>query len=280
MRRRRALRRRFNPYVAGTPVFDRQLFFGREAIARRALEALGSHSVQVTGERRIGKTSFLHHLQGLLAAQSGAAWRSFPVFVDLEGVAAGDLCHALMEEAVVSLAVSPRTLAELQFGRGRGTYAAADFACDVGLVVAELASRTPQPARLVLLIDEVDAVYESEAPSSNAGLGRLLETGSQELRVVLAGVGPFGPLEALELEPLAPGDAEALVREPVAGVFRYECGAVERILEASRLRPFAIQKLCLQAVDRMLDEGRTRIRVADVEASSSAAAAAASVQCN
>jgi hypothetical protein len=268
LRRRRALRRRFNPYVVGTPVFDRQLFFGREALARRAQEALGSHSLELMGERRIGKTSFLHHLQRLLAAPNGTERRTFPVFVDLEAVTARDLFHALMEEAVLALAVSPRTLAELQFSRGQGQYAAADFARDLRHVVAELTSRTQQPVRLVLLIDEVDAVREGSSPSSDACLDRLLTDVSPELRVVLTGVGPLGALESLELEPLTPGDAEALVREPVAGVFHYERRAVERILELSRLRPFEIQRLCLHAVDRMLDEGRTTIRVADVKGAS------------
>ncbi len=247
-------------------MFDRQLFFGREALARRTLEALGSHSVQLTGERRIGKTSFLHHLQRLLAAANETERRSFPVFVDLEAVTARDLFHALMEEAVLALPVSPRTLAELQFSRRQGTYTAADLAGDLRRVAEELASCARQPVRLVLLIDEVDAVRAGPAPSSDAWLGRLVSNVTPELRVVLSGVGPFGALEALQLEPLAPGDAEALVREPVAGVFHYERPAVERILEVSGLRPFAIQRLCLHAVNRMLDEGRTTVRVADVEA--------------
>jgi hypothetical protein len=71
----------------------------------------------------------------------------------------------------------------------------------------------------------------------------------------------------LELPPLAPRDAEALVREPVAGVYTYVNPAVERILDASRLRPFAIQKLCRRAVDRMLDDARSTVLLSDVELS-------------
>jgi hypothetical protein len=57
-----------------------------------------------------------------------------------------------------------------------------------------------------------------------------------------------------------------LVKRPVAGVFRYEALAVERILELSSLRPYLIQRLCLHAVNRMLDDGRTTVRLADVGA--------------
>jgi hypothetical protein len=276
MRRRRAVRRRFNPYIVGTPVFDRQLFFGREKLVVRALSLLDSHSLQLTGERRIGKTSFLHHLQGILAAENGGTERrSFPVFVDLEAVTARDLFHVLMEEAVEALAVAARTLAGLRFNRGHSEYLAADFAHDLRRVIEELSSRTRLPVRLVFLIDEIDAVREGPAANGDSWLGPLLLNGSPEFRVVLASVGRAasgpdeapsrrGALDALELEPFAPGDAEALVREPVAGVFRYEPRAVERILQVSRLRPYAIQKLCLNAVNRMLDEGRSTVRVSDV----------------
>jgi hypothetical protein len=72
-------------------------------------------------------------------------------------------------------------------------------------------------------------------------------------------------LEELALEPLTPEEAEALVKRPVAGVFRYEARALERILQLSHRRPYLIQRLCLHAVNRMLDDGRITIRPADVE---------------
>jgi hypothetical protein len=52
----------------------------------------------------------------------------------------------------------------------------------------------------------------------------------------------------------------------VAGVFRFQPQAVERILELSELRPYLVQKYCVHAVAHMLDEGRSTIRLADVEA--------------
>ena len=61
-------------------------------------------------------------------------------------------------------------------------------------------------------------------------------------------------------------EAEALVRQPVEGVFRYEAEAVERILAASGLKPYVIQKFCIHAVNRMLEDGRTTITAEDVEA--------------
>jgi hypothetical protein len=268
MRRRRASRRRFNPYIAGTPVFDRHLFFGRQQLALSTLKLLSSHSVTLTGERRIGKTSFLYHLQSVLAADKGRQRRFFPVFVDLEAVAAPGFFHAVMDETIEALALSPRTLAALRFSGEHNGYQADDLSHDLRHVVEELRQRTRDEVRLVLLIDEVDALREHPEQTRDHWLGSLLERSPQELRLVLAGVGRgmHAALDELELEPLTPEEAEALVKRPVAGVFRYEALAVERILELSSLRPYLIQRLCLHAVNRMLDDGRTTVRLADVRA--------------
>ena len=61
-------------------------------------------------------------------------------------------------------------------------------------------------------------------------------------------------------------EAEALIRQPVEGVFRFTPEAVEAILDYSALKPYVIQKFCIHAVNEMLEEGRTTITVADVEA--------------
>ena len=41
---------------------------------------------------------------------------------------------------------------------------------------------------------------------------------------------------------------------------------MEKILEASALKPYVIQKYCIHAVNRMLEQGRTTITAEDVEA--------------
>lgn len=270
LRRRRALRRRFNPYVVGTPVFDGSLLFGREQLTTRILALLASRSVRLTGERRIGKTSFLHHLRNALVSREVRGF--FPVFVDLEGVTAQRLSRVLMEETVETLALQPRRLGLRVDGRHDG-YEARDLVHDVKRVVRDLRERTGAEARLVFLVDEVDVLPDPE--SAGAWFDTLLEECSQELRVVLAGVGKSRPLtsrrerrrlEELVLQPLRADDARALVTRPVAGRFRYEAHAVDRIVQLAQGRPYLLQKICLNALNRMLDEGRTTVALTDVEA--------------
>ena len=275
MRRRRAGRRRVNPYIAGTPVFDVKLFFGRESATRRVLTRLESGNVRVVGERRIGKTSFLHHLRAALASQSGAR-RFFPVFVDLESMPAPGLLHSLLDETVEALAVPDEVRADLRLDDSNGRYSSADFANDLQRVLDDLRSRRGRPPVLVYLIDEADAVFDRPGPAE-PWLASLTGRWKDEVRVVLAGVGRNGNgqgetrrwLEAfdeIELPPLTEEAAEALVRQPVAGAIGYDDAAVARILELSRLRPYLIQRLCIRSIGRALDEGRSLVRQSDVDA--------------
>ncbi len=275
LRRRRTLRRRFNPYVVGAPVFDGSLFFGREELTARILALLPSRSVRLTGEHRIGKTSFLHHLQKALTSRRGA-WSFVPVFVDLEAAPAARPSRVLMEEAVETLALQPRRLGLRLDGRRDG-YDARDLVHDVKRVVRDLRERTRADAMLVFLVDEVEAVLPDAASDGEAWLHTLVQDCSAELRVVLAGVGPGGSravdprrergrLEDLVVEPLRPDDARQLVTRPVARRFRYEPRAVERIVQIAQGRPYLLQKICLNALNRVLDEERTIVRLADVEA--------------
>jgi histone H3/H4 len=100
---------------------------------------------------------------------------------------------------------------------------------------------------------------------------------SENLVAVMSGVGIrrrwksavspwYNFFDEVELAAFSREEAEALVREPVAGFFQWRPEAVERVLELSQLRPYLVQKLCVHAVNRMLEQGRGTIKVEDVEA--------------
>jgi tetratricopeptide (TPR) repeat protein len=277
LRRRRAFRRRFNPYIAGAPVLDDDMFYGREKLTARMLSTLHRNSLMITGERRIGKTTFLHHLKRVLAEDEAGEWHFFPVFVDLQGVPEQSFFHALMAEVVDALDLSPATREVLRFTPEPEGYDARDFAHDLQQVIAELKGRTDRRVRLALLIDEVDVLNEYSESVNQRLRGIFMKSFSENLVAVMSGVGIrrrwksevspwYNFFDEIELTPFSREEAEALVREPVAGVFRWKPEAVERVLELSRLRPYLVQKLCVHAVNRMLDAGRGTIRLEDVEA--------------
>jgi tetratricopeptide (TPR) repeat protein len=277
VRRRRAMRRRFNPYIAGAPVLDEDMYYGREKLTARMLSTLHRNSLMITGERRIGKTTFLHHLAKVLAADEGGEWRFFPVFVDLQGVPEQAFFHALMAEVVDTLAVTPETREKLRLTPESDGYEAREFSHDLQRVIAELKTRTGRRVKLALLIDEVDVLNEYSESVNQRLRGIFMKSFSENLVAVMSGVGIrrrwksevspwYNFFDEIELPPLSREDAEALVREPVAGIFRWKADAVERILELSRLRPYLIQKFCVHAVNGMLELGRSTIRLEDVEA--------------
>ena len=117
----------------------------------------------------------------------------------------------------------------------------------------------------MFLVDEVDALRATAKQAFDRCIGPLLGHGSSELRAVLAGVCGCDVATELVLSRLTLREAENLVTRPVAGRFCYKASAVDRILEIACGRPYLIQWLCLHAVDRMLDEGRTTILLEDVD---------------
>lgn len=282
VRRRRARRRRFNPYIAGAPVLDDDMFYGREKLTARMLSTLHRNSLMITGERRIGKTTFLHHLKHVLAADEAGEWRFFPVFVDLQGVPEQSFFHALMAETVDALDLSPATRQALRFTPQPEGYDARNFSHDLQQVIAELRTRTARKVKLALLIDEVDVLNEYSESVNQRLRGIFMKSFSENLVAVMSGVGIrrrwkseaspwYNFFDEIELLPFSREEAEALVREPVAGVFRWKPEAVERVLELSQLRPYLVQKLCVHAVNQMLEAGRSTIRREDVDAARTAA---------
>jgi len=282
LRRRRARRRRFNPYIAGAPVLDDDMFYGREKLTARMLSTLHRNSLMITGERRIGKTTFLHHLKRVLAADEGGEWRFFPVFVDLQGVPEQSFFHALIAETVDSLALAPATRSEMRFTPDARGYDARDFSHDLQRVIAELKTRTTRRVKLALLIDEVDVLNEYSESVNQRLRGIFMKSFSENLVAVMSGVGIkrrwksevspwYNFFDEVELAAFSREEAEALVREPVAGVFRFQPQAVERVLELSQLRPYLVQKLCVHALNRMLEQGRSTVRMEDVDAARSVA---------
>jgi tetratricopeptide (TPR) repeat protein/Cdc6-like AAA superfamily ATPase len=277
LRRRAARRRRFNPYIAGAPVLDDHMFYGREKLTARLLSMLHRNSLMITGERRIGKTTFLHHLMRVLEEDEGSEWRFFPVFVDLQGVPEQAFFHAIITEVADTLSLSPKTRAALRLTPEPEGYDARDFSHDLQQVLAELRSRSDRRVKLALLIDEVDVLNEYSESVNQRLRGIFMKSFSENLVAVMSGVAIkrrwksevspwYNFFDEVELPPFTREEAEALVREPVKGIFRFDPAAVERILELSRLRPYLVQKYCVHALNRMLEEGRTSVRVDDVEA--------------
>jgi tetratricopeptide (TPR) repeat protein len=277
LRRRRRRRRKFNPYVAGAPVLDERLFFGREPLIDRVLQTIPNNSLLLYGERRIGKTSLLHHLKRRLEQLDDPEFAFHPVLVDLQGVAEerffGALMVAILDELGPILppgCVDPGAASSPDYGYH-------ELARDLRAVLEALGRRTDRHVKLVLLIDEVDEL-NSYDPKVNQRLRSLfMRAFSEHLVAVVSGVeilkqweragSPwYNFFEEIEVAPLGRADAEKLVRRPIDGVFDIEDAALQRLVDVAAGRPYRIQKACVALVGRLHLEGRGTITLADVEA--------------
>jgi AAA+ ATPase superfamily predicted ATPase len=276
VRRRHALRRRFNPYIAGAPVLDDDMIFGREKLLQRILNVLHHNSLMITGERRIGKTTFLYHLKRHLETEDTGDYRFFPVFTDLQGVPETGLFHALMSDIVEQLKPTEGALDSLRFHTDAPSYEGRDFSHDLQRIIEDLKERSSRNIRLALLIDEVDVLNEYSERVNQRLRAIFMKTFAESLVAVMSGVGIkrawksevspwYNFFDEIEISVFAREEAEALIREPVSGIFRYAPEAVERILDLSRLKPYLIQKLCVHAVNCMIEDGRTTVTLRDVE---------------
>jgi len=131
--------------------------------------------------------------------------------------------------------------------------------------------------KLAMLVDEVDVLNEYSERVNQRLRSIFMKTFAEHLVAIMSGVGIkrlwtsegspwYNFFDEVELTAFTREEAEALIREPVDGVFRYEAAAVESILEASDLKPYLTQKFCIHAVNRMIEAGRTTVTAADVEA--------------
>ena len=274
-RRRRAVRNRFNPYIAGAPVLSNQMFFGRKKLMHRVLNMIHANSLMITGDRRIGKTSFMHHLKMALTEDEGTEFKFFPVSIDLQGVPENTFFHTLMSEVVDALGLPETALTDLRFRSESDDYDDRDFSRDLQRVITELKTRTGKKVKLALLLDEVDELNEYSERVNQRLRSVFMKTFSENLVAVMSGVGIrrswksegspwYNFFDEFELSGLTRDEAEELIRTPVQGIFRFEDAAVERILTSSDLKPYIIQKFCIHSVNRMIEEGRSSISVKDV----------------
>jgi tetratricopeptide (TPR) repeat protein len=268
-------KRRFNPYVAGAPILEEDMFFGRRDLVDRILQTIHNNSLLIYGERRIGKTSIQHQVGKRLRELDDPVYEFHPVYVDLQGTAESRFFQTIAEDIFHELAP---VLDGLTPTRDlSGDYSYRDFVRDIHAILKTLRSRSSKKVKLVLLIDEVDELNEYD-PRINQKLRSLfMKSFAENLAAIVSGVeikkrwdrvgSPwYNFFEEIEVAPLGPQDARELIRRPIRGIFKLDRGTEERIISITGGKPYLIQKVCIALVTRLHEQRRRRITMADVEA--------------
>jgi hypothetical protein len=279
-RRREALERRFNPYISGEPVRPPEMFFGRDDLLRKILNALHHNSIMIYGERRLGKTTVLYQLGQALRDAEDPEYAFVPVSVDLEGTPQERFFHLMMDAIWgVSQAYLAGETPDLFFhSAGPSEYTDREFTADLSALVGLLKARVaPRQLRIVLLIDEMD-VIDSYDRLIQLQLRRVFMSPLAEtLGAVVAGIQISKSWDRVEspwynlfnefpLPLFDDEEARDLLVEPVRGVYEWDPAAIDFVVAHAEGRPHRLQQLALEAVDHMLSAGRLRITLGDAQA--------------
>jgi len=276
MRRRRAQLRNFNPYIAGSPVREKGMFYGRDQLLARIEGLVHKNCFMIHGERRIGKTSLLLQLKTNLMRDSSSHYAFFPVFIDLQGIREEELFHHFMGEIVAQAVDWSISLDDLDYSDHFENYQNRQFSRDIKRIIGRLKEMTEKHIVVVLLVDEVDVLNEFGDKTNQKLRGIFMKEYAECLSCVMAGIhlkkewessgSPwYNFFEEIPIDSLDERAAKKLILRPVRGIFKYQPEAVAQILRSSSGHPYLIQKICVSLVDESLRKKRFMITKEDVE---------------
>ena len=260
-----------NPYVAGSQVGGSAAFIGREDIVKevfRILHHASQNSIVLYGQRRIGKTSLLHHLCRRLKHEG----RYQPVYFDLQDrgtLVLGDLLAILAQTIARDINLLPPNLGphpERAFGERW-------LPETIEILVKENKS-------LVLLFDEFDVLGDPQREHASMNffpyLRQLMELNTAHLQFVFVigrnmaelrhdALAIFKGTQARSVSLLNQRDTEELVRLSEKNkTLSWTDASVAKIWELTRGHPYLTQSLCSQ-VWELAHDGPTSKSIADCQ---------------
>jgi WD40 repeat protein/tetratricopeptide (TPR) repeat protein len=269
-----------NPYIAGAPVTEKTMFFGRQDVfdwVRRSLTGkFVDHILVIHGQRRVGKTSVLKqipfHLPGTY----------IPVFFDLQG-----RTHTSIDRFLWRLAKEITRTLPTSEDVSLADFTRDQFSEDPELFENQFLPQISQAIgdrRLLLVFDEFDSLEDPTAKEMLAQdlipyLSRLMHapgplafifcigSSGRKLEHMQASYTDFFRIALYrKISFLEKEEATRLITQPVAGVIEYAPQAVEDIFRITSGHPYFTQLVCHELFGRCQKSGRLRVGPQDVEA--------------
>jgi len=267
-----------NPYIAGAPVVETSMFFGREDVFSWIERSLAGkyvdHILVLHGQRRVGKTSVLKQIPNFLPDNY------IQVFFDLQGRTgttldrflwwvASEIVRTLKKEHGISLPKPDRkTFADTE-------YIINEFLPSLQSILSEKV--------LLLTFDEFDTLDRPEIQEKLAKplivyLRRLIEMDGLNFIFSIGSSGDklenmqasytdfFKSALYRKISFLTQDDCHRLITKPVEGLIKYDRKAVDQIAKISSGHPYFAQLICHELFSRCQKTGSRDISGKDVEA--------------
>ncbi|MEW6716985.1 MAG: tetratricopeptide repeat protein [Chloroflexota bacterium] len=268
-----------NPYIAGAPVVEIRMFFGRQDVFDWIQNSLtgryADHILVIHGQRRVGKTSVLKQLGNRLPD------KYIPVFFDLQGRTHTTLDRFLwwLAREITRVLKQDRNIEiptpEKEAFTTDPEYFENHFFPSLRPILGEKS--------LLLTFDEFDNLEESEVKQELArplidylrrlmgeeGLNFIFSIGSsgRKLENMQAAYTEFFKAALYKkISFLSQDQTFNLVTRPVEGLLEYERRAVERIYDIASGHPYFTQLTCHELFSFCQRTGKLHILESDVEA--------------
>ena len=268
-----------NPYIAGAPVTETRMFFGREDVFDWIQNSLSGrytdHILVIHGQRRVGKTSVLKQLGNRLPK------KYIPVFFDLQGRThtsldrflwwlARETVRVLKQERKIEVSIPQRE----DFAR--------DFEYFENVFLPGLKPHLGEN-NLLFTFDEFDNLEESDIKEELARplidyLRRMM--GREEMSFIFS-IGSSGrKLENMQaayteffktalykkISFLSEDQTRGLITHTVEGVLEYDRAAIKHIYELASGHPYFTQLTCHEIFARCQRTDQRRVKDEDVNA--------------
>ena len=277
-----------NPYIAGKPISEQEMFFGREDVFNFIKDKFSRIAKDITivlhGGRRTGKTSIL------LQVANGRLGDEFvPVFIDMQEMAGvdGHDFFRLIAQKVNDVHKTAIALSEADTARLDELYRHLENKTESAYQsfnnFLTYAASTLEGKYIIFLIDEYEIlerkVNDGDLTDEIFTYLRHLMQNMDNLAFIFSGSSDFATrqrkewalmfnmAQPKEVNFLSQNDAISLITQPVHDFVRYDRQAVDSILRLTAGQPFFIQAICLHIIEELNLKEQNRVTAEDVEAS-------------
>ncbi|NEO53471.1 MAG: AAA family ATPase [Okeania sp. SIO3B5] len=263
---------RKNPYIIGRPIYEKELFFGRDNLFKYIGANLnnGAKAILLQGQRRIGKSSVLHQIP------NGVKGDNFVfVYFDLQ-----DKANLTLAEVLEKLAIEIIRKLELKQDNIKQPLKT-NLEANTKIFSQNFLPQVFQnlgDKNLVLLLDEFDVLSDYNPASAIKHFFPYLQSiisNHQQLFIIPVVGRRLDEMEYLlnlfrrapnqEIGLLDEKSATQLITKPAEGVLEYGEDAIAAILELSAGHPYFTQVICFQIFQQAEAENNWQVTSVDVD---------------